>query len=698
MKYILSILFCFSFIFSFAQFQNNNPKVFNVKNFGAKGDNSSNDQTAIQNTINAAVAARGGIVYFPNGVYKCSGSFVTSVGGKSCNTLLYIPVNEYSDSANRITLIFKGESPPNFEEQGLGNVKRPTNGVIIYSTVNGSGTTPALIASPLPTDNFFGFFNYTNVEFYNMGFRTHNNSGMIALDLFNIAQETTDNIRIDIDSGALSQTDPSGTGSIGFRMPKVNNHALLVNGKMLVSGYETAVLLGEHAKFDFLAIVSSIYGLVGNAQGHSIELTTVNIECVKICMSFSGKMRVTILNYNTEHNFDGHWFDFSKDLEYTGGTDTTAISIFSSRVVVSNVGGGSFVASAQTTRFTYSIYNGSGQNVYPWQIGTIGQPNTANTATGAQVPITMQNDVGFAGIGLYGSTYVTSALQKSAIFYSDANQTAGIGVVTIANAPIEFRTNSTGASNVRMSVLGNGNVYVANSMGIGTSTPTLGNLHIQGTGSGVSAAIKNTTNTGETYLGLYNDETLTTTAGVASLEIVGSNFGTAAFRGSALLGARKSLFFIPGNGVNSGSSEASIFYGGGAATSQERMRVNSSGVLIGTSTNNSGLTVNTSFATAYVAKTGTYTATASDHTIDCTSGTFTVTLPTAASIAGREYVIVNSGSGTITIATTSSQTFTNITSTPTTLTLAPVGTAAIVEYKLKSTGSNWIVTGKVKNE
>lgn len=87
---------------------------------------------------------------------------------------------------------------------------------------------------------------------------------------------------------------------------------------------------------------------------------------------------------------------------------------------------------------------------------------------------------------------------------------------------------------------------------------------------------------------------------------------------------------------------------------------------------------------AYVAKTGTYTLTATDYTIDCTTGTFTVTLPTAvgAAITGREYVIKNSGAGTITVATTSSQTIDGAT----TKTLA-AGTA----IKVQSNGANWII-------
>ena len=60
--------------------------------------------------------------------------------------------------------------------------------------------------------------------------------------------------------------------------------------------------------------------------------------------------------------------------------------------------------------------------------------------------------------------------------------------------------------------------------------------------------------------------------------------------------------------------------------------------------------------TSYTAKTSTYSVLTSDFMVDCTSGTFTVTLPTAVGITGKRFLIKNSGAGTITIATTSSQT------------------------------------------
>jgi hypothetical protein len=86
----------------------------------------------------------------------------------------------------------------------------------------------------------------------------------------------------------------------------------------------------------------------------------------------------------------------------------------------------------------------------------------------------------------------------------------------------------------------------------------------------------------------------------------------------------------------------------------------------------------------YVAKTSTYTIASSDYTINCTSGTFTVTLPTAVGVTGKVYVIKNTGTGTITLATTSSQTIDGVT----TMTIA--GGAWVT---VQSTGSNWIQIG-----
>jgi hypothetical protein len=51
----------------------NIPPAFNVKDYGATGDGTTNDTTSIQAALNAANAAGGGVVWVPKGTYLCNG-------------------------------------------------------------------------------------------------------------------------------------------------------------------------------------------------------------------------------------------------------------------------------------------------------------------------------------------------------------------------------------------------------------------------------------------------------------------------------------------------------------------------------------------------------------------------------------------------------------------------------------------------
>lgn len=51
------------------ELSNNNKKIFNVKDYGAKGDGVTPDHVAIKKAINDLIKNNGGILYFPNGTY-----------------------------------------------------------------------------------------------------------------------------------------------------------------------------------------------------------------------------------------------------------------------------------------------------------------------------------------------------------------------------------------------------------------------------------------------------------------------------------------------------------------------------------------------------------------------------------------------------------------------------------------------------
>ena len=109
---------------------------------------------------------------------------------------------------------------------------------------------------------------------------------------------------------------------------------------------------------------------------------------------------------------------------------------------------------------------------------------------------------------------------------------------------------------------------------------------------------------------------------------------------------------------------------------------------IGTATASTLLTVAGPIATAEVAKASSYTLTATDSTVIASGSGTVITLPTAASITGRQYTIKRSdASNTITVGTTSSQTIDG----STTLSLSSNYMAVTVQ----SDGSNWQVIGQV---
>jgi hypothetical protein len=79
---------------------------------------------------------------------------------------------------------------------------------------------------------------------------------------------------------------------------------------------------------------------------------------------------------------------------------------------------------------------------------------------------------------------------------------------------------------------------------------------------------------------------------------------------------------------------------------------------------------------------GAATLTVTNHIVNCTANTFTIDLPTAVGISGQEYIIKNSGSGTITIDPNGTETIDGAAS----ISLGQFDSVTII-----STGTNWII-------
>lgn len=75
---------------------------FNVRDYGAKGDGTTDDTTAVQNAINACSAAGGGTVAFPTGTYAIT---------PTSNPALTVPSNVLMVGANRKATVLRKNGP-----------------------------------------------------------------------------------------------------------------------------------------------------------------------------------------------------------------------------------------------------------------------------------------------------------------------------------------------------------------------------------------------------------------------------------------------------------------------------------------------------------------------------------------------------------------------------------------------------------
>jgi len=117
---------------------------------------------------------------------------------------------------------------------------------------------------------------------------------------------------------------------------------------------------------------------------------------------------------------------------------------------------------------------------------------------------------------------------------------------------------------------------------------------------------------------------------------------------------------------------------------------NSGNVGIGNASANSLLQVSGPIATALANKTAAYTITATDSTItgDASGGAFTVTLPTAASITGRQYTIKRTNAtNNITVACNGAETIDGATT-------KTLGTQW-AGFTVQSNGTNWVITAQM---
>jgi len=251
-------------------------RTINVLDYGAVGDDKTDNTVAFSACLKAVIEAGGGRVFIPDGIYR----------GR-----ILIP-----GSKAWITVEIVGETEPTPVFGTIGAFPLPNNGTIIKCVAE-SG--PAVIAALNTPENMYGGFSGVNVIVRNLDVRTSDNPGISGVDLGHAAQCKVENVFINTGVYNVQASKPTHDTS-GLVTPACNNGALTILRDVVVSGYHNGILVNEHTDGDNIVVASNIHGLNFAFAHHASRLGRVGTYRNANHISVSGRHGFLIEQMNTE--------------------------------------------------------------------------------------------------------------------------------------------------------------------------------------------------------------------------------------------------------------------------------------------------------------------------------------------------------------------------------------------------------------
>lgn len=139
-------------------------RVFNVLNYGAVGDDKTDNSAAFSACLAAVIEAGGGRMYLPAGVYR--------------GRILIPAVSNSMPSWITLEIVGEGEPTPVFGT--IGSFPLMNHGAIVKCL---SQSGPAVISASSSPKSLYGGFSAVNVVLQNLDVRTYDNPGIGGIDL-----------------------------------------------------------------------------------------------------------------------------------------------------------------------------------------------------------------------------------------------------------------------------------------------------------------------------------------------------------------------------------------------------------------------------------------------------------------------------------------------------------------------------------
>lgn len=249
---------------------------FNVLDYGAVGDDKTDNTKAFSACLDDIIKAGGGKMYIPNGIYR----------GR-----IIIP-----GTKDWITIKIEGESEPTPVFGTIGSFAYPRTGTII-KCLDQEG--PAVITAQNTPSRLYMSFSGVRVSLKNLDVRTYDNPGIGGIDLQHAAQCRLDSVFVNTDIYNVRAAKPTH-GASGIITPATNNGALTVLRDVVVTGYHNGIVVSEHTDADNIVVASNINGLAFRTAHHASRFARLGAYRNTHQISVLGRHGFSIEQMNTE--------------------------------------------------------------------------------------------------------------------------------------------------------------------------------------------------------------------------------------------------------------------------------------------------------------------------------------------------------------------------------------------------------------
>lgn len=278
-----------------------------VEDYGAVGNGTTDDTTAIKNAINAAVtaAAASGNNYaevrFQAKTYLVAGSLVQG-GSTFGNAVIPLPI--IGMTAATVTLCFKGVG----ESSALPiwtNTSAQKTGTVIKTTVSGTNDATygeaCVVGGPnrkqgYGTSGGTGTWNNMQVVIDGVQMQLPTNPNICGWDFDGTAQAIVKSASVYTNTGVTTTVVPTTSWQFGIRMPSTNNQSLQIIDRYSVEGCCYGVVMTEHT---VMRNYYALYCLVGiqcstsAAMPHSSTILYANVEwCQTVIQSDGNRFNI----------------------------------------------------------------------------------------------------------------------------------------------------------------------------------------------------------------------------------------------------------------------------------------------------------------------------------------------------------------------------------------------------------------------